>query len=51
MPADTYEQWLKAQAVKAAGTRVGSKVTEDQYEVWLTKSVEKRTHKPQSKKS
>jgi hypothetical protein len=46
LPANTYEEWLKAQGVKPAGTRLGKKITEDQYEIWLEKSVKRRTHKP-----
>jgi len=46
LPANTYEEWLKVQTVKPAGTRLGKKVTEDQYQAWLARTVQKRVHKP-----
>ena len=44
LPADTYEEWLKFQAVKPAGTKHATKVTKDLYETWMAKRTEKRVH-------
>jgi hypothetical protein len=45
LPADAYEEWIGSQVVKPAGERRQKKVSENQYESWVRKRVEKRLNK------
>ena len=47
LPVDSFEEWIKAQPVKPAGEKRSRKPTENQYEAWVKKRVEKRSGKRQ----
>ncbi len=42
LPADAFEQWVKDQHVKPAGTGRHEKALEDCYETWVRHRVEAR---------
>lgn len=42
LPADSFEEWIRTQTVKPAGEKRPRKPSENQYEAWVNKRVEKR---------
>jgi hypothetical protein len=42
LPADSFEEWIKDQSVKPAGEKRTGKPSENQYEAWVKKRVDKR---------
>ncbi len=42
LPPDTFEEWVKAQAVRPADARRSKRTSEDSYESWVSKRVERR---------
>ena len=47
LPSDSFEEWIKAQPVRPAGEKRPRKPSENQYEAWVKKRVEKRVGKSQ----
>jgi len=47
LPPDSFEEWIKAQPVKPAGEKRARMPSENQYEAWVKKRVEKRIGKKQ----
>jgi hypothetical protein len=45
LPKDTYQEWLKSQKEKPLGKGRGKEVTENLFEAWMAKKVEKQTKK------
>lgn len=45
LPKDTYQEWLKSQKEKLSVKGRGKEVTENSFDAWITKRVEKRTKK------
>ena len=45
LPKDTYQEWLKSQKEELAVKGRGKEVTENSFEVWMAKRVERRTKK------
>ena len=45
LPKDTYEEWLKSQKEEPSAKGRGKKVTENSFEVWMAKRVERRAKK------
>jgi hypothetical protein len=49
LPRDTYQEWLKFQKEEPLGKGRGKEVTENIFEVWMAKTVDRRTKKASSK--
>ena len=49
LPGDTYQEWLKSQKEEPLGKGRGTIVTENSFEVWMAKRVDRRTKKAVSK--
>jgi hypothetical protein len=49
LPRDTYQEWLKSQKEEPLGKGRGEKVSENIFEVWMAKRVDRRTKKASSK--
>jgi len=47
LPPDSYEEWVKTQPVKPSGEKRPRKPSENQYEAWVKKRVERRVGKKQ----
>jgi hypothetical protein len=45
LPKDTYQEWLKSQKEKPLAKGRGKGVTENSFEAWMAKRVEKRVKK------
>ena len=45
LPNDTYQEWLKSQKEELSVKGRGKKVTENSFEAWMAKRVEKRAKK------
>ena len=45
LPKDTYQEWLESQKEKPSVKGRGKEVTENSFEVWMAKRVEKRAKK------
>jgi hypothetical protein len=45
LPKDTYEEWLKSQKEKPFAKGRGKEVTENSFEAWIAKRVEKQGKK------
>jgi len=43
LPRDTYQEWLRSQKEETLGKGRGKKVTENSFEVWMAKKVQRRT--------
>jgi hypothetical protein len=50
LPRDTYQEWLKSQKEEPLRKGRGEKVSEDIFEVWMGKRVDRRTKKSSSKR-
>ena len=49
LPKDTYQEWLKSQKEKPLGKGRGKEVTENSFEAWMAKRVERRVKKTSSR--
>jgi hypothetical protein len=49
LPKDTYQEWLRFQKEELLVKGRGKEVTENSFEAWIRKRVEKRTKKISSK--
>ena len=49
LPKDTYQEWLKSQKEEHSVKGRGKEVTENSFEVWMAKRVERRTKKASSR--
>jgi hypothetical protein len=45
LPKDTYQEWLKSQKEELLVKGRGKEVTENSFEAWMAKRVEKRVKK------
>lgn len=45
LPKDAYEEWLKSQKEELSAKGRGKKVTENSFEAWMAKRVEKQAKK------
>jgi hypothetical protein len=49
LPGDTYQEWLKSQKEEPLRRGRGKVVTENSFEVWMAKRVDRRIKKVASK--
>ena len=45
LPKDTYQEWLRSQKEKLSAKGRGKEVTENSFEAWMAKRVERRVKK------